>query len=367
MSRRSASLLYVLALLGTSIAAVARPAASAVQPQMSVSQRVLSTGAVLATVTSGSEIIGRVVADQGTRVRVHELPGRNSNHKAMAFELIPPEVRSQHEAAIAAARYAAAGRSPESDLEVLSILDTEMPPPDEDIASCHDLPDPASCSGVAAIWRDTAGQPDSGGTETVEPLAEADPLMGPTSTVVGEFWVGSPAEPLAANEDYTAAAGGSLWASGCAEVRNAPNGVKWRGCYRRYTVRESDRYNWYSADESQAAGDGSFWWALTQGRTDHRYNRTVQIVMWQPGAEVSSGRCHDRTFSVSAYGTSVSETVRVCPERIVPAISSNQFYTDWEGHSHGRVVATAAVNMAKVGNGQFMGFRYYVGAWWCFC
>lgn len=155
---------------------------------------------------------------------------------------------------------------------------------------------------------------------------------------------------------------GHLYDSGCAEVKKNAHRARWRGCYNRYTVSEQDPWNWYSGDESVAHGKGTFWWAMTYGKTEHDYRKGYGMpIKWAPTSTINSGKCRTVTTKLEYEGTGFSTDWDVCPERVHPYSYSNLFKAVWEGHNNGEtVVAAHAVDFVKVPNGKPSGFVYRV-------
>lgn len=56
---------------------------------------------------------------------------------------------------------------------------------------------------------------------------------------------------------------GDIFDSGCIGD-TAGDRIRWGGCYRRYTTDDGDPNAYYSAEESNANGEGSFWYLLTE-------------------------------------------------------------------------------------------------------
>jgi hypothetical protein len=150
---------------------------------------------------------------------------------------------------------------------------------------------------------------------------------------------------------------GDIYDTGCAEIDSS---VFWRGCFRRYRTDDKDPDAWYTADESQGTGHGKGGWYLRTGRTDHRYQRG-QVVQWEPSNDVPAGKCHDVSFSLGAYGVSMSRTSTVCPEKIsINVNNSKRFFAQWNGAVRADNPGVVAQDFTSIPNGAGSGFEYWV-------
>lgn len=167
---------------------------------------------------------------------------------------------------------------------------------------------------------------------------------------------------LIGNSDAGVQGVGDIWDSGCVGD-SAGSRIRWDGYYRRYVTADSDPSAYYSAEESNASGEGSFWYYLTKGKTEHRYRSGNQIVQWQPGSDRSVGKCVDTSIGMSAYGVSLSMSGAICPSRWNIHWARNLFYNQWEDSwgSAGNTVEALAQTFAKVPNGYSTGFEYWIG------
>lgn len=262
----------------------------------------LGDGRILTRFTNGVT----VVATQGTRVVFETVPS-SGREGGLAVGLIPPDY-DEAGAARAARAYRAAGRSPEKDERAL-------------------------------------------GYSRADAKAEAKAnRQAPKSSKR----TNRTSEPKGASTSRP----GEIYDTGCAKVDGS---VFWKGCYRRYYTADNDPNSWYAADESQASGHGKGWWYLRTGRTDHRYSRAAQVVQWEPANDVPAGRCEQRSFSLGAYGVSMSRTTSVCPERIsINTNSDNRFFAQWNGAVRADNPGVVAQNFARVPAAKSSGFEYWV-------
>jgi hypothetical protein len=99
--------------------------------------------------------------------------------------------------------------------------------------------------------------------------------------------------------------------SACAHD-TAGDRIRWDGCYRRRTTTDADPSASYTADESDASGEGSFWNSLLMGRTDHRYGAGKQIVQGRPTADRPDTDCTTITLAGTYYGVSLSVPFQAC-------------------------------------------------------
>lgn len=178
---------------------------------------------------------------------------------------------------------------------------------------------------------------------------------------------------LPASEDTSAQAAGELYASGCASdspSSDPDNHVSIYGCYRRYRTSDSDPSHSYSADESKVTGmtvGGGWPDSLTELSTQHRYTSGyARPVLWDPGSDQSYSSCRSVTVGFTAYGATVSETFKACPDRIHPMIASWIHAVWWSGYTYGenRARESAATTLASIDEGRSDGFQYYVSWAW---
>ena len=188
-----------------------------------------------------------------------------------------------------------------------------------------------------------------------------DEQPGPTVYIDSEQLLGS----HVADETPDRSEPGYVWDSGCASIntKKAP----WHGCYQRWTVDDRDPNYWYSGDQSQATGHGTFWTALTYGKTEHRYNHEGLVVKWKPGSQQDSGKCRTVTMTLSMEATTLSDTHQVCPARIRPAVNSQLFKAVWEGWNYGGAVESTAEVFSRAPNGRGNGHQYWIGRGSCTC
>lgn len=255
--------------------------------------------------------------DQVVIINSEAEDGSHGSTEAGLTPFVDPATDQEVEAAAAA--YAAAGRSPQQDALALG-LDAEQ----------------AARVGITYA------------PETVAALkAGASPQQLAADT------------PPALQQSQ----GGRVYASGCAEIRNR---AYWYGCYARTSVRENDPSYRYSAEESQGAGHGDFWWAITQGRTDHRYSANGQLFRWRPLTTMPGSNCNNAQIGMTVGNpvTSISLTFPVCNDRVAINVSPHRFFSQWEGHMHGPWVGSAAISSAKVRNGRTTGFQFWVANRW---
>lgn len=280
------------------------PVASAVSgaaPRVAFSEN-LGDGRILTRFTNGVT----VVATQGTQVVFEAVPG-SDREGGTAIGLIPPDY-DEAGTARAAQAYRAAGRSSQKDQRALGYSQSQA-------------------KAEAKTNRETARS------------------AGPQAKGVAQPTAGSGSEP------------GEVYDTGCAEVDSS---VFWKGCYRRYRTADNDPKAWYTADESQGTGHGKGAWYLRTGRTDHRYSQ-AKVVQWEPTSDVPTGRCDQVTFSLGAYGVSMSRTTTVCPEKIsINVNDSDRFFAQWNGAVRADNPGVVAQDFARVPAGKGSGFEYWV-------
>lgn len=241
-----------------------------------------------------------VVATAGTEI-LFETTALGDQAGGLSVGLRPPDY-TDGQVAEAASRYRAAGRSPEKDVEALGYSQRQ-----------------ARSAAAAARAGSNAG--------TFRPLAADDSRAG------------------------------DVYDTGCAEIDSS---VFWRGCFRRYRTDDNDPGAWYTADESQGTGHGKGAWYLRTGRTDHRYRR-AEVVQWQPSNDVPAGKCRDVSFSLGAYGVSMSRTTTVCPEKIsINVNDSKRFLAQWNGAVRADNPGVVAQDFTRVPAGSGSGFEYWV-------
>ena len=227
-SRRARSmlvtpLLAVTVALGLPASGGQEALALPVVPQLIFSED-LGDGRILTRFTGGVT----VVASAGSEVLFETIP-LSDVAGGLSVGIRPPDYNDS-QVGEAAARYRAAGRSPEKDVQALGYSQGQAK---------------AQAAAARSGWE--AG--------TIRPL---------------EAGGGKP---------------GEIYDTGCAEIDKS---VFWRGCFRRYHTEDKDPRSWYTADESQGTGHGKGAWYLRTGRTDHRYKR-AEVVQWQPANDVTAG------------------------------------------------------------------------------
>jgi hypothetical protein len=241
-----------------------------------------------------------VVATAGTEILFETAP-LSDEAGGLSVGLRPPDY-TEAQVAAAASRYRASGRSPDKDHQALGYSRQQ-----------------AKSEAVAARAASEAGR-----------------FRG-----------------MAADDSKA----GDIYDTGCAEIDSS---VFWRGCFRRYRTDDRDPDAWYTADESQGTGHGKGAWYLRTGRTDHRYRRG-QVVQWEPSNDVPAGKCHDVSFSLGAYGVSMSRTSTVCPEKIsINVNNSKRFFAQWNGAVRADNPGVVAQDFTSVPNGAGAGFEYWV-------
>jgi hypothetical protein len=256
----------------------------------------LGDGRVLARFTQGVT----VVATAGTEI-LFEMTPLSDQAGGVSVGLRPPDY-TDGQVPEAAARYRAAGRSPEKDLQALGYSQ-------------------AQARSEAAAARAASG------AARFRPMAASDSKAG------------------------------DVYDTGCAEIDSS---VFWRGCFRRYRTDDSDPNAWYTADESQGTGHGKGGWYLRTGRTDHRYRRG-QVVQWEPSNDVPAGNCREVGFSLGAFGVSMSRTTTVCPEKISINVNDRKrFYAQWNGAVRADNPGVVAQDFTQVPTGSGSGFEYWV-------
>lgn len=239
-----------------------------------------------------------VVATAGTEILFDADP-TTGEAGGLSVGLRPPDY-NEGQASEAASRYRAAGRSPEKDLQALGYSQAQ------------------ARSEAAAIR---------------------------AASEAGAF------RPMAASSP------GDVYDTGCAEIDSS---VFWRGCFRRYRTDDKDPGAWYTADESQGTGHGKGGWYLRTGRTDHRYKRG-EVVQWEPSSDVPAGNCRQMSFSLGAYGVSMSRTTTVCPEKIsINVNNSKRFFAQWNGAVRADNPGVVAQDFTRVPDGSGAGFEYWV-------
>jgi hypothetical protein len=273
-----------------------RPAkAVTLAPQLIFSED-LGDGRVLARFTEGVT----VVASAGSEI-LFDSTQLSDAAGGLSVGIRPPDY-NDGQLGDAAARYRAAGRSPERDVQALGYSQGQ-----------------AKAQAVAARSGSTAG------------------------TFHG----------MAANEGKA----GDIYDTGCAEIDSS---VFWRGCFRRYRSEDNDPGAWYTADESQGTGHGKGGWYLRTGRTDHRYRRG-EVVQWQPSNDVPTGKCHEVGFSLGAYGVSMQRSTTVCPEKISISVNDpKRFFAQWNGAVRADNPGVVAQDFTRVPTGDGSGFEYWV-------
>jgi hypothetical protein len=241
-----------------------------------------------------------VVATAGTEI-LFEMTPLTDDTGGLSVGLRPPDFTDAQVAA-AASRYRASGRSPDKDLQALDYSQDQ--------------------ARSAAV--------------TARAASEAGRFRG-----------------MAADGSKA----GDIYDTGCAEIDGS---VFWRGCFRRYRTDDNDPNAWYTADESQGTGHGKGAWYLRTGRTDHRYGRG-EVVQWEPSNDIPAGKCRDVSFSLGAYGVSMSRTTTVCPEKIsINVNNSRRFYAQWNGAVRADNPGVVAQDFTRVPHGAGSGFEYWV-------
>ena len=239
-----------------------------------------------------------VGAPEGSTITFEEVV-QSAEQGSCGVVIVPPE-RDLAGIRQAAAEYHAAGRTPEGDLALLERSPSEL----SAIAASSVLPD-----------------------RRVSAMA-----------------IGSGEEKL--YETLTCRIGGS---------------VAWSGVCRRYHTVEGDPGFEYLADESTAGGHGKGIWALRTGRTRHDYEGDgVEIVKWDPIADIEVGKPEEKTFGFEAYGVSISSKITVYPASITIKRGRNDFAAQWNGLEADRNVAAAAASLTKVPNGGRRRFTYRI-------
>lgn len=195
---------------------------------------------------------------------------------------------------------------------------------------------------------ESPGIADPGLTPSV--YLNTESLTGPTATLA---MAGTGSQP------------GYIWDSGCASIdtKKAP----WHGCYQRWTVDDRQNGVWYSGDQSQATGHGTFWTALTYGKTEHRYNSDGLVVKWKPGSQQNAGNCHTVTMELQMEATKLTDQHQVCPEHIRPSINNQLFKAIWEGWNYGGAVEATAEVFSRAPDGRGNGHQYWIGRGSCTC
>lgn len=161
-------------------------------------------------------------------------------------------------------------------------------------------------------------------------------------------------------ETASAAPTSEIWDSGCADIPGSD--ATWHGCYTRWTVGDSDGSYWYSGDQSQSTGHGSWWYQLNKGDTEHYYaHGPGTVVRWAPGSRQSdSDKCHAETMSLSFYGATLTDTHQVCKDYIDPHIENAVFRAEWHGITWSAPVEATAQDFVRVPNGQSDRFEYWI-------
>lgn len=252
----------------------------------------LGDGRVLARFTEGVT----VVATAGSQILFETVP-LSEGTGGLSVGIRPPDYNDS-QVGTATARYRAAGRSPEKDVQALGLSQSQ---------------------------------------------AKAQAVEARARTIHG----------MDANDGKA----GDIYDTGCAQIDKS---VFWRGCFRRYRSQDNDPQAWYTADESQGTGHGKGGWYLRTGRTDHRYGQ-AEVVQWAPSTDVPTGKCHEMSFSLGAYGVSMSRTTTVCPQKIsINVNDAKRFFAQWNGAVRADNPGVIAQDFTRVPNGLGSGFEYWV-------
>lgn len=375
--RRLLPIVGTIALIITTIPSFASVRVSSDRTPIHVYREDLNSGAVVLEMRRNGEQIARFVVDQGSEVTLWKSTAADGAKGAISFGIKPPpEPTSRSELLERAAAYARAGRSPEADEAILAIpggpskLSFVWIPPDKpvDLTAHHSVTltyasaskaSPAAAKSLSAMKNPAYGL-DSANVKspTIVKGYDADTASGGNLQVV-----------TAAKAGESSASGGSIWSSGCGKIAYAD--VYWSGCYRRLTVSDSDPNNWYTGDASQASGHGGNCCVRGLEHGDTRFNYEAgTVVAWQPGGDMPTGECVTRTIGINYSGLSMSDSFRLCPERIVVLGNggSRSFGSAWLGHTHWDrtgTVGTAHEVITRVRNGASSGFSYTGAALWC--
>jgi hypothetical protein len=301
MRTRRAHFVVVTAFLAATVA-VGLPTSTGPQaqaepliPQLIFSED-LGDGRILARFTSGVT----VVASAGSEVLFETIP-LSDVAGGLSVGIRPPDY-NDGQVPEAAARYRAAGRSAEKDVQALGYSHGQ-----------------AKAQAAAARSGSEAA--------TIHPMEAGDGKAG------------------------------EIYDTGCAEIDKS---VFWRGCFRRYRSEDNDPHSWYTADESQGTGHGKGPWYLRTGRTDHRYKQG-EVVQWQPSNDIPAGKCHQVSFSLGAYGVAMERSTTVCPEKISINLNDpKRFFAQWNGAVRADNPGVIAQDFTRVPTGAGSGFEYWV-------
>jgi hypothetical protein len=148
-----------------------------------------------------------------------------------------------------------------------------------------------------------------------------------------------------------------IFDAGCLKV-TAGGEAYWRGCFERRNVPDDDANHWYTLENSWAHGhhDGRVG-GLDYAYVANRYFKSeasVEIINQRPKVDLDGGNgCHNVTLQMAPEGVGISDTVRVCPDRIKLGGDSDSVYATWDGwvtHDDDWV-ASAAMSYAQYKSG----------------
>ena len=84
-------------------------------------------------------------------------------------------------------------------------------------------------------------------------------------------------------------------------------------------------------------------------------------MQWEPSSDVPAGKCEQRSFSLGAYGVSMSRTTTVCPEKIsINVNDAKRFFAQWNGAVRADNPGVVAQDFTRIPTGSGSGFEYWV-------
>jgi hypothetical protein len=267
------------------------------------SERVLSSGAVIDTFSSGDGTI-KVIGRPGSSVRVSQTTYEKSKQTAVSVELSTARPKTVRDAGA----YARSGRSAVSDLIALGMNPKDAQREFGDM----DAMDPAAGS--------LAGRVAS--TSAVAPMQRA--VAGLTVSTTTPY------------------------DTQCASVSYQNGEITGYGCSTLYLVAASGGDWWfnnkYKFSAHGTAGNnlgcvltalGCPWRVVEAGWSIHWAANNV-VYDWDPASAINKGSCSNTTISAGYKGFGISISSTICPSRLQPwNLNATTSGAEWVGFEHG--------------------------------